>query len=96
MKTSTKTDLVDAVQRQLATPNKDAQEITDALFELLKSNLEKGLPIKLPGFGIFSVLKKRERQGRNPKTGEVMPITARKVVTFKASPMLKERIQKNK
>ena len=90
--TKTKSDLVEAVQRNLGATKPDAVDIVEILFEAIRETLEKGEPVKLSGFGNFVVRKKNARRGRNPKTGEEVEISARKVVTFKASRiMLQER-----
>jgi integration host factor subunit alpha len=70
----------------------EASKILNDFFEELSEALAKGEPVKLRSFGQFNVRSKRERPGRNPKTGVEAPITARKVLTFKASPVLVARI----
>ena len=90
---TTKNDIVETVCRELDTSKKEVQEIVDALFELIREELSRGNTIKLPGFGNFTIRSKRERTGRNPKTGETMAITARKVVSFKPSTILRDRVQ---
>ena len=72
---------------------REAKEFVDLFFEELRSALIQEESIKLTGFGNFDVRKKSERPGRNPKTGQQIPVTARKVVTFHASQKLKERMQ---
>lgn len=64
------------------------------LFEMIRESLEHGQDIKLPGFGNFMVRQKRQRIGRNPKTGEAIPITARKVISFKPSQILRDRVNR--
>jgi integration host factor subunit alpha len=94
MQTSTtKNDLVDALCRELDFSKKEVQEVVDALFETIREGLEKGDAIKLPGFGNFTIRSKNTRIGRNPKTGESIAITARNVVTFKPSTILRDRVQ---
>jgi integration host factor subunit alpha len=90
---TTKNDLVDAVCRELDFSKKEVQEAVDTLFELIREELSRSNTIKLPGFGNFTIRSKRERTGRNPKTGETMAITARKVVSFKPSSILRDRVQ---
>lgn len=90
----TKADIIDVLYAKLDYPRKETQEIVEAMFEMIKVELEKGENIKLPGFGNFVIRSKRARIGRNPKTGEEMEITARKVLTFKPSTILRHRIQK--
>ncbi len=89
----TKNDLIEAVCRQLKQQSKkDAQDVVETVIELIKDRLEHGESIKLPGFGNFSVRKKRTRIGRNPKTGEGIEIAARKVISFKPSTILRSRV----
>lgn len=71
---------------------KDSVQIVESLFELMKQTLEQGEDLMISGFGKFCVSKKNPRKGRNPQTGEEMMITPRKVVTFKWSKKLKERV----
>ncbi|MBF0195409.1 MAG: integration host factor subunit alpha [Magnetococcales bacterium] len=92
----TKADIVDVLCSKLEHPRKETQEIIEAMFEMIKVELEKGESIKLPGFGNFVVRSKRSRVGRNPKTGEEMEITARQVLTFKPSTILRNRVQNGK
>jgi integration host factor subunit alpha len=95
MQTSTtKNDLVESLCRELDFSKKEVQEVVDALFETIREGLEKGNTIKLPGFGNFTIRSKNARVGRNPKTGEEIEITARQVLTFKPSSILRDRIQK--
>ena len=70
----------------------EAKKMLDAFFEEVTEALERSEPVKLRSFGNFNVRSKRARVGRNPKTGEEAPISPRKVLTFKASPMLVARI----
>ncbi len=92
----TKADIVEVVRQGVDIPLKDAAELVDSLFEMLREQLEQGEDIKLPGFGNFLIREKKQRIGRNPKTGEAIPITARKVVTFKPSQILRERVNGGK
>jgi integration host factor subunit alpha len=92
----TKSDIVDVLCSKLEYPRKETQEIIETMFEMIKVELEKGESIKLPGFGNFVVRSKRARVGRNPKTGEEMEITARQVLTFKPSTILRNRVQSSK
>jgi len=88
----TKIDLVESVYEQLDIPKKACAGIVDSLFEIIKDDLGKGRDVKISGFGRWSVKEKRERKGRNPKTGEDLTIDARRVVVFKPSPVLKEAL----
>ncbi len=90
--TLTKADLVKAVQYQIDVPNNKAAEICESVFEIIKESLEHGEDVMISGFGKFSVREKSARRGRNPQTGESMTIEARKVVTFKNSGKMKERL----
>ena len=92
-KTITKADLADYLYEKVGLNKREAKEFVDLFFEELRSALLSEESIKLTGFGNFDVRKKAERPGRNPKTGQQIPVTARKVVTFHASQKLKERMQ---
>jgi integration host factor subunit alpha len=90
----TKAELVDALYHKIDLPKKEVQDIVEDFFEIIKSDLEKGNTLKLPGFGNFNISSKNARVGRNPKTGEKVEITARNVLTFKPSSILRDRVQK--
>ena len=92
-KTVTKADLAEHLFEKVGLNKREAKEFVDLFFEELRSALIQEESIKLTGFGNFDVRKKSERPGRNPKTGQQIPVTARKVVTFHASQKLKERMQ---
>lgn len=92
----TKADLVEEVYKKVGFSKNQAAEIVETLFETMKQVLERGEKIKLSGFGNFSLRDKKTRLGRNPKTGEAIEISARRVVTFKASPVLKARINEGR
>ncbi len=92
----TKAEIVEAVKNGTGISSKGAADLVESLFEMIRTGLEKGEDVKLPGFGNFIIQNKRERIGRNPKTGETMPITARKVVSFKPSTILRDRVNGNK
>jgi integration host factor subunit alpha len=91
-KTLTRMDLAEAVYTEVGLTRKAAQTLVDEVFEELSKTLEKGETVKLSTFGNFSVRAKRQRMGRNPKTGVEVPITPRKVLTFRASHILKDRV----
>lgn len=95
MTTVTRAMLVEQVCGETGLSQEDAVTLVERLFETLKATLESGEEVKLSGFGAFQVRDKRERPGRNPKTGEDKTITARRVVTFHASNKLKERLDEN-
>ncbi|ABC77631.1 integration host factor subunit alpha [Syntrophus aciditrophicus] len=84
----TKNEMMTMLYNQLNISRKECVDIVESFFEIIKSELEKGNPVMISGFGKWTVRPKRERKGRNPQTGEDLTITARKVVTFKASPNL--------
>ena len=92
-KTVTKADLAEHLFEKVGLNKREAKEFVDLFFEELRNALISEESIKLTGFGNFEVRKKSERPGRNPKTGQQIPVTARKVVTFHASQKLKERMQ---
>jgi integration host factor subunit alpha len=91
-KTLTRADLADAVFEKVGLPRNEAAELVEAVLKQIVYALERGEAIKLSSFGSFGLRQKSERVGRNPKTGEVVPITPRQVIVFKASNIMKERI----
>lgn len=90
--TLTKAQLIDAIVEANGFPRKKASDTTETLLEIIKATLESGEDVLVSGFGKFCVKQKTERRGRNPATGGDMMLTARKVVTFKCSGKLRERI----
>jgi integration host factor subunit alpha len=88
----TKMHLIEAVADQVGVTKKEATELVELFFETLKSTLAKGKKIKLSGFGNFVVREKKPRLGRNPQTGESMMISARRVLTFRPSPVLRDLV----
>ena len=88
--TITKADIVECIYERVGFSKKEATEIVEALFEIIKRQLEQGDKIKLSGFGNFLIHEKRPRKGRNPQTGEEITISGRRVLTFKASQVLKK------
>jgi integration host factor subunit alpha len=90
--TLTKADLAGLLFEHLGLNKREAAGMVDSFFDEIHVALERGEPVKLSGFGSFGLRDKPERPGRNPKTGEVIPIAARRVVTFHASPNIKPRI----
>lgn len=88
----TKRDIADRIQKKLGTNAKDSAILLETVLKLIVETLETGKDVKLSGFGKFQIKQKRTRKGRNPQTGEPMAITARRVVTFKASDILKKNI----
>jgi integration host factor subunit alpha len=91
----TKAELALSLHDQLGLNKRESKEFVEQFFETVKGALEEGKSVKLSGFGSFGLRDKPARPGRNPKTGEEIPITARRVVTFKASQKLKEVIDGN-
>lgn len=88
----TKADLIEAISKQTSMAKSDAAEILDELLETIKQTLESEEELKISGFGKFEVKKKQERRGRNPQTGGEITIDPRRIVTFKPSGILKERV----
>ncbi len=88
----TKADIAVRVQEGLSCQRKDAVELVDLVLETLKDAIATKGHVKISGFGNFEVRKKADRKGRNPHTGDTITISSRKVLTFKASPVLKGRI----
>lgn len=89
----TKADLAERLFNVLGLNKREAKEVVELFFEEIRKALENGEFVKLSGFGNFNLRDKRERPGRNPKTGEEIPITARRVVTFRAGHKLKSRVE---
>ena len=92
MATVTRADLTDAVHREIGIPRRDAAALVDTVIETIAERLEAGEDVKISSFGRFTVRDKSLRMGRNPKTGEPAPILPRRVVVFRASGVLKQRI----
>ena len=90
----TKVDIVERIYERVGFSKKEASEVVDSVFELIKSNLERGQKVKVSGFGNFVVHEKQPRKGRNPQTGETITIRGRRVLGFKASPMLKKSMNR--
>ena len=89
----TKADLVEEVYHALGGySKKESAQIIESLFEVLKETIERGEKVKISGFGNFVVLNKRPRVGRNPKTGDHITISARRVLTFRPSQVLKQAL----
>ena len=88
----TKNVIVEQIQTGLGFPKNKSVEITESLLELIKSSLASGDDVLVSGFGKFCVKEKRERKGRNPATGEDAILPARRVVTFKCSGKLRDKV----
>jgi integration host factor subunit alpha len=96
-KTTTRSTLSEAVFKNVGLSRNESANLVDSVFSEILSSLIKGDDVKISSFGTFIVRQKKERIGRNPKTGEEVPITARSVVTFRASNVLKSKVNvKNK
>jgi integration host factor subunit alpha len=93
--TLTKADLADLLFEKVGLNKREAKDMVESFFEEVRKALEAGEGVKLSGFGNFQLRDKPQRPGRNPKTGEEIPITARRVVTFHASQKLKAMVDKN-
>ena len=93
-KTITRADLVEALARRANMQRADANRLLTRMLEMMQDALVDGDAVKLSRFGNFNVRTKRQRIGRNPKTGEEVPITPRRVVTFRPSQMLREFVEK--
>ncbi len=88
----TKADLIKAVNSSVGVSRKEASDTVQLVFNTMKETLEKGEKIKITGFGSFVVRKKNARMGRNPQTGEEIEISARRVLTFRPSKVLKNAL----
>ncbi|HFD12560.1 MAG TPA: integration host factor subunit alpha [Crenotrichaceae bacterium] len=89
----TKADLAEQLYDELGLNKREAKEIVELFFEEIKASLEVGDSAKISSFGNFELRDKSERPGRNPKTGEEIPISARRVVTFRPGQKLKTRVE---
>ena len=90
--TLTKIQMVDSIHNQTGFPKNRSSEIVETLLEIIKGRLASGEDVLVSGFGKFCVKEKKERKGRNPATGDAMMLEPRKVVTFKCSGKLRDRI----
>ncbi len=93
--TLTKAELADLMFEKVGLNKREAKDMVESFFEEIRLALENGDCVKLSGFGNFQLRNKPQRPGRNPKTGEEIPITARRVVTFHASQKLKSLVEKS-
>ena len=89
----TKADIADQLFEEVGLNKREAKEFVDAYFEAIRDALERGDNVKLSGFGNFQLRVKNQRPGRNPKTGEEIPISARRVVTFRPGQKLRARVE---
>lgn len=93
MKALTKAEIAERLHEELGLNKREAKELVELFFEEIRQALEHNEQVKLSGFGNFDLRDKRQRPGRNPKTGEEIPITARRVVTFRPGQKLKARVE---
>lgn len=91
-KTLTRADLAEAVVHKVGLPRNESQELVELVLSEIASSLANGDTVKLSSFGSFGIRQKGQRVGRNPKTGQEVPITPRKVLVFRPSNIMKERI----
>ncbi len=89
----TKAEVAEHLYEKVGLSKRDAKNMVEVFFEEIRETLESGEQVKLSGFGNFDIRQKKERPGRNPKTGEDIPISARKVVTFRPGQKLKSRVE---
>ena len=90
--TITKANLVEKISNRLGLSKAESQNLVENFFEILSNSLENGEDIKISGFGTFKLKKKNTRPGRNPMTGEVIPVSARTIVKFSASSKFKTMV----
>ncbi len=90
----TKADLAERLHEELGLNKREVKDIVELFFDEIRSSLESGNQVKISGFGNFDLRDKSQRPGRNPKTGEEIPISARRVVTFRPGQKLKLRVEK--
>ncbi|BBR10524.1 integration host factor subunit alpha [Aeromonas caviae] len=89
----TKADIAEHLFTQLGMSKREAKDMVEAFFEEIRQALERGEQVKISGFGNFDLREKNQRPGRNPKTGEDIPISSRRVVTFRPGQKLKARVE---
>jgi integration host factor subunit alpha len=89
----TKAEIADQLFEEVGLNKREAKEFVDSFFEAIRDALERGESVKLSGFGNFQLREKNQRPGRNPKTGEEIPISARRVVTFRPGQKLRARVE---
>lgn len=93
--TLTRADLTEAVVRKVGLPRNESQDLVERVIEEICASLERGEAVKLSSFGSFGIRSKGQRVGRNPKTGQEVPITPRRVIVFRASNIMKDRINRS-
>lgn len=93
MSALTKAEMAEKLFEEIGLNKREAKELVELFFEEIRAALEEGVQVKLSGFGNFNLRDKRQRPGRNPKTGEEIPISSRRVVTFHPGQKLKARVE---
>ncbi len=93
-KTVTRADLTEAVHQEVGLSRYESAQLVETVLEQISGTLARGEAVKISSFGTFSVRDKAQRRGRNPKTGEEVPILPRRVLVFRASRVLKDRINR--
>lgn len=88
----TKADIVERIYEKVGFSKKEATDVVESIFEIIKGRIEQSEKVKISGFGNFVINAKRPRKGRNPQTGEEITISGRRVLSFKPSPVLKKAI----
>jgi integration host factor subunit alpha len=88
----TKADLVDLIYERVGSSKKEACEVVESIFDIIRDSLSQGGKVKISGFGTFIVHHKNARRGRNPQTGDTITIDSRRVLSFKPSQVLKDRV----
>ena len=96
MATITKIDIIEYLSDKYQLSKHDTKNVVENFLEEIRLSLESGHDVKLSGFGNFELRDKSSRPGRNPKTGDVVPVSARRVVTFKPGQKLRSRVEKTK
>ncbi len=94
--TLTKAQMIDFIYKQVNLPKNKSVQVVDSLLEIIKRTLENGEDVMISGFGKFSVKDKRGRRGRNPHTGEDLMLGERRIVRFKCSGRLRDKLNKNR
>jgi integration host factor subunit alpha len=94
--TFTKDHLINSIHNKLDLPKNRSIELVESILEIMKKTLENGEDMLISGFGKFCVKEKKERKGRNPQTGESLMLESRRIVTFKCSSVLKDKLNENR
>jgi integration host factor subunit alpha len=88
----TKADMVELVYERIGVSKREAATVVESIFDIIKESLERGENVKISGFGSFNLREKKPRRGRNPQTGEEITISARRVLSFKSSNVLRDQL----